>query len=571
MLNWLRYGLLMWITCGVASILSGVVQAQTPRVVLIEEFTNAFSEESAIQHQSFNSLVEGYYPDVIALRYHTNFPGADPLYQYDPLTIDERIDYYNASTIPTAFLNGRLPLFPPPFYPGAPGGYTSALLENAINQVDALTMELHYGLTSSADELLISLVIRATSPYSGNAVAQVVVADEITTYQVAPGSNGETVFPYAVRAMLPNAKGTPLPAEFKAGSSTSLMFRMPIGPGVDPSNLRVVAFVQEVNTKTVVQAVTGDPGTTNDYDVAIERVEAPVDGVCGDTVFPAVRIVNLGNETLESALVTFSANTNPPLLFRWEGSLAYLESEVVEFQGAYFENQLDNQISFVTDLPNSMTDQNAWNGRVDQSFTRAGVAEQFVDVVIATDLFGQETTWEIRDSAEQVIAGGGPYQNDMLVTYTERVPLTDFACYRFVIYDSGNDGMCCLWGLGRFQLRDAKGRIVAQGTEFGSEFSQPFYHYDALGVDRPENKLLRFDVFPNPANSQVALVRSNGFQESAQLRVWSSYGQLLIDRAWLAHDDQPQQIQVSSWAAGIYFLEVQTATDKQVRKLSVVR
>lgn len=59
-------------------------------------------------------------------------------------------------------------------------------------------------------------------------------------------------------------------------------------------------------------------------------------------------------------------------------------------------------------------------------------------VTINTDLYGEETSWEITDDSDAVVATGGPYTRGV-ATYEQEVFLED-GCYTFTIFDAYADG-----------------------------------------------------------------------------------------------------------------------------------
>jgi len=60
---------------------------------------------------------------------------------------------------------------------------------------------------------------------------------------------------------------------------------------------------------------------------------------------------------------------------------------------------------------------------------------------ILADNWASETTWDVVDATNTVVASGGPYSNGTAGTvYTENFTLAD-GCYTFTIYDSYGDGL----------------------------------------------------------------------------------------------------------------------------------
>ena len=61
--------------------------AQTQRLILVEEFTNASCGPCALSNPSFNTLMTANASKVVAIRYHSSFPGYDPFYSQNPVQI----------------------------------------------------------------------------------------------------------------------------------------------------------------------------------------------------------------------------------------------------------------------------------------------------------------------------------------------------------------------------------------------------------------------------------------------------------------------------------------------------
>ena len=81
-------------------------------------------------------------------------------------------------------------------------------------------------------------------------------------------------------------------------------------------------------------------------------------------------------------------------------------------------------------------------------------------VSITPDNYGSETTWDIRDDANAVLASG-----------TNAIGESNIALpngyYTFTIYDSFGDGICCAYGNGSYSLQVGS-TVVKTGGEFAS-------------------------------------------------------------------------------------------------------
>ena len=67
-------------------------------------------------------------------------------------------------------------------------------------------------------------------------------------------------------------------------------------------------------------------------------------------------------------------------------------------------------------------------------------------IVILTDFYGHETTWQLWKQGGDLVASGGPYEDATL--YEHSIAVDSAYCYDFTIFDSYGDGICCDYGEG---------------------------------------------------------------------------------------------------------------------------
>lgn len=74
-------------------------------------------------------------------------------------------------------------------------------------------------------------------------------------------------------------------------------------------------------------------------------------------------------------------------------------------------------------------------------------------LAVTTDQFGEETSWTVKDSSGTIIQEAEQGQYDDSTKYVTRacLPLSDY--YSFQIKDSEQDGICCSYGKGRYNVR----------------------------------------------------------------------------------------------------------------------
>lgn len=67
--------------------------------------------------------------------------------------------------------------------------------------------------------------------------------------------------------------------------------------------------------------------------------------------------------------------------------------------------------------------------------------EDEIQVQIMTDNFPEETTWELTDKDNILIASGGPYTGQPNTLIVDTVCVDSLGCYNFIIFDSGENGI----------------------------------------------------------------------------------------------------------------------------------
>lgn len=85
-------------------------------------------------------------------------------------------------------------------------------------------------------------------------------------------------------------------------------------------------------------------------------------------------------------------------------------------------------------------------------------------LLIETQGWGNETSWEVRDTDYNLIAADEGLENDLMYDISLHLPS---GCYIVTIRDSGGDGLCCENGQGSYEVYMDGVRAV-EGAEFGS-------------------------------------------------------------------------------------------------------
>lgn len=236
-----------------AIILSTNSNAQ--HLVLVEEFTNASCFPCSLSEPAFDATLKANEGKVVSLRYHTNFPGYDPMYSHNAGENQSRVIYYQVTSTPQQRFEGK-------------GLFLSEVTQSAIDDAYALPatvdVKTSYRISAKSDSIYARVVVKATSTITGNLVTQIAVVEKTISFATAPGSNGQKSFTNVMKKMLPDNGGTSLPSVMNAGDSVVINVSWALANVYFINQLAVVAFVQDNDSKTVIgTAYAPTPSTTS--------------------------------------------------------------------------------------------------------------------------------------------------------------------------------------------------------------------------------------------------------------------------------------------------------------------
>jgi hypothetical protein len=159
---------------------------------------------------------------------------------------DYRMNFYRILFAPTIIVDGTL----------RPVPTDSNQIRNAVQQ--RLQTESDFWISDSSEVmnngLLINLNIKTKNinrPDLENLILRIVIVEKEIEFTTPPGSNGETKFYDVVRTILPSNDGFKL-SEIKGQMSFSL--ENFIDSTWNLQNLRAITFIQDINTKEIIQS-----------------------------------------------------------------------------------------------------------------------------------------------------------------------------------------------------------------------------------------------------------------------------------------------------------------------------
>ena len=212
-----------------------------------------------------------------------------------------------------------------------------------------------------------------------------------------------------------------------------------------------------------------------DLDASVLTIASPKSSICGaQSVIPSVLFRNVGAQSLNTAHLYYVLDGEAGADVQWQGNLDFFDSEWIDFPPIELEVGMHNLVIAVEN-PNDDLDMNPSNNFVSIDFEVTNGT--MMEVVLKTDRFGSETSFQIEDEAGNIITEKNNFGSDR--TYRFDYCLNP-ECYTFTIFDSYEgpdglgDGICCGNGEGSYTLQLMDGTILGTGGEFQSSESVQF-------------------------------------------------------------------------------------------------
>lgn len=366
-----------------AVLFAGALAAQSQRLVVVEEFTQASCPPCATQNPAFNTLLNANPTKVVAIKMQTSWPGADPMNAQNPTEVQNRVDYYSVNGVPDALLDAVEQTGAS--YLGAPANFTQAAIDAQYAVPSPFTMVLTHSFSPAYDSINVTCTITASQAVSGTLVARIAIIERDIYFTSAPGTNGETHFEGVMKKMLPDAEGTSLAATWITGDTQTLNFSIPVPSYTyDLNQIAVVGFVQDDANKEMLQggysAPIGGIPTTNDAGISAASGYTFLN--CSTSITPSITVKNFASAPLTSCNINVSVDNGPATTQAWTGSLNMNQTAVVALSAIPLTGG-NHTLRFFTSNPNNAVDYKPFNNSkiatidVISSYVAAPVNEDF--------------------------------------------------------------------------------------------------------------------------------------------------------------------------------------------------
>lgn len=548
----------------IAMMAGSMAFGQSQRLVLVEHFTQASCGPCASQNPTLENTLNNNTGDVIAIKHQVSWPGTDPMNAAYPAGPGDRRNYYGITGVPNTVLDGTSG-------PGAPNTIvTNSTIANRASVASPFDVTVSHTITNGVIDVDVDVTCTDPAGVSGNLRLHIAVVEHEVIYQNPPGSNGETEFYNVLRRMLPSTSGTTITSTWAQNDNASYNETWTIGGYVaNPSQLAVVAFIQDNSTMEVHQAGYSAPTPQYTVDAEIFDVVTPSEACSSPSDFD-VTIVNNGATTLTSADIEYTVNGGSTQTYNWTGNLPFLGNATVTIPVSY-TMQATNTIDWeITNLNSGLTDDNmANNTRTDNWNEAATAATNSLTLTIVQDNYGSETTWEVRNSGGSVVASGpsAPFSDGNNGTSVdENITVAGNDCYTFTIFDSYGDGICCAYGNGSYTLTDGSTTLFTGGA-FADEESR-YFQVGPVGIE--ENDAFDVSVLPNPTDGMTQININSNIAGNANILVMDNLGRIVRnDNVGLSTGFQSVNMDFSDLEAGLYILNINADNNMTTVKVIV--
>lgn len=527
---------------------------QVPRnQVVIEVATGTWCQYCPGAAMGVEELIANGY-NVAVIEYHGGDDYATPASDY-------RNNYYNATGFPTAHFDGLLPV--------VGGSQTQSMYSSYLpkvnqrnNVLSSFTLSLTGSVTARNYTINVTANKVAITPNPSLKLHLV-----LTESNIEEAWQGMTELNFVERLMVPDQLGTQLNFASQSTISTDLSFNVP--DEWEVTNCELVAFLQDNNTKEILQAVKvplTDIQPTLNFDIALANLSNIPQSVSMGRLSPQVILRNDGATELTTATISYNVNGGTPIAYTWTGSLPYLSKDTLVLPEITFTPETQNNLVVTVSEPNGQVDQYNDNNEKSQSF---GVTTTYfqapITLVLRTDERPLETTWEVLNQNGEVVKNGGPYTEPNKVNI---VPLSipENGSYRFVIRDLGGNGICCQHGTGLYKIADKTSQTIYTGNSFLREETVDFMVSGVTGIESISNASI--NVTPNPATTYLEVEIPSEFKQGAQLSLYDVSGRCVYTH--FKAEAGKVKIAVDNLARSIYMLIIRVGDKTQTLTQKII-
>ena len=350
---------------------------------------------------------------------------------------------------------------------------------NPDTRIATITVEVYYTANSAYDENFLTVAMLQDSILGSQS--------DYGNYNPTQWLNGQYVHMHILRDVISeSAWGDPI-SPTTQGTLITRTYEYPIPETIgSPNGVDVVldhifflAWVSErtqaLATRPILTACELERSTlTNEPIYPMMGAVTQAGGAsCSHTQSFSFSLSNIGTEELTS--IRFNALAGDVTEeFEWAGNLPSGDKTEIDFDMELPFGNFQGSLDIVEVNGEPYEAHKSFNAECLEWASLSVDADMTtLKVIVVSDAMGEQTTWDIINSAGEVLCSGGPYAH-IIGTGTNvnmqnvELPVND--CYLFTIHDSNSNGICCNFGNGYYQIKDASNNVIVDGEgDFGEE------------------------------------------------------------------------------------------------------
>lgn len=282
-------------------------------------------------------------------------------------------------------------------------------------------------------------------------------------------------------------------------------------------------------------------------------------------------VKNMGTTPMTSATIHIIYDGNVIDSVNWTGNLSQYEMQTISSSITNVEVG-DHTIEVKVAKVNGVIDENNTNDAVSRAFKVAQTDETVFKLTVNTDAYGNETSWLIRNSENQIITTKSDYFSSAYgnqQSYTHEIILEYNDCYKIILTDSYGDGMTFGGNNPGLTLRDAQNQIIASiGPDFESEATTDF---ERLGEEPSNISTIsnnNVSVYPNPIINEVHIELNNINSSIVKTEIINMLGEIVSTNEFSnVSENKNLTIDTESLSKGVYMLNISIGNETFSKKL----
>ncbi|MFI5219009.1 MAG: peptide-N-glycosidase F-related protein [Bacteroidia bacterium] len=313
-------------------------------------------------------------------------------------------------------------------------------------------------------------------------------------------------------------------------------------------------------------------------DASIEEINTPnnifeysrINPVCDNLV---VQLRNNGTAQLTSAVIKYGILGLQEYTYNWIGSVSTNKSVSVFLNNYILPTATNTDFRIYLSSVNGVADEYPYD---DTIYSVASIPQVFDTAFVfeyKTNNVPGQTYFKFWDHNNNIIYQVLPGSLTANTIYKDTLYLSA-GCYRFTLYDSGNDGLT-FWanpgqGTGYARFKNMSAVIVKSfNSDFGSEVSHNFLvdPTNIVAINEQANFTPSVSVYPNPTEGNVVFDIIVPHKQDLSISIYNSMGQLILRNTYNDFMSEIIEMNLGDFKNGIYFVKITSEELNVVKKV----